>query len=71
MMAGTRDFSTPAWDRYPVDLTTPRLLGEDREFYYDRLNDQSSRLFKDNQVHVEVITCTNLRDGEFFWKGNP
>ncbi|KAL9581395.1 MAG: hypothetical protein Q9212_003926 [Teloschistes hypoglaucus] len=47
----------PAMDGYPLSLATALLLGEDR---YRRLLEQSSRLFKDDEIEVEVLQAAIL-----------
>ncbi len=43
---------------YPIGLETTPLLGEDRVFYHQRLLEDSSRLFK-NENDIEVLEdCT-------------
>lgn len=46
-------FST--MDEYPKSLPTAPLLGEDRGVYYRRLLKDSSRLFKDDEIDIEVM----------------
>lgn len=42
-------------DEYPKSLPTAPLLGEDRGVYYRRLLEDSSRLFKDDEIDIEVL----------------
>lgn len=41
---------------YPTKRGTPSLLGEDRISYYQRLMDESARLFKSSaELEIEVL----------------
>ena len=51
--------------QYPISLTTPCLLGEDREFYHHRLLKDSTRLFKNNQISIDVLQGSRNREGQY------
>lgn len=47
---------------YPIGLTTPPILGEDRAFYHNRLIEESARLFRSpDELDIEVL---RLREGK-------
>ena len=47
---------------YPKSLPTAPLHGEDRAFYHRRLLEDSSRLFKDEEIKIEVMQSSEEED---------
>lgn len=48
----------PTMDGYPNSLATVPLLGEDRQVHNQRLLEDSSRIFKDDEIDIEVLQTT-------------